>query len=343
MKEIRKEEIVKVFLYAFDALAPILILCFVGYFLKVRAVFNEDFFKKINRFAFHYCFPALMFANLYGLEGLKNINVKLGGYLLCSLFVITAIAFVLGNLLTDQRPRKGVLMQAGYRSNFALIGMALVEGLVGSSGLGVTASMQAPVVLYFNFFSVLVFCIYAEDAKFSLRKVGHSIVTNPLLQGLSAGLVALIIREFIPVDVDGNLAFSLSRDLPWLYTTIQYFSRLATPMALISLGGQFSFSKVGDMKKEVVGGVLMRLILAPILGFTMTFMAVRAGIFEMTPAVTALLIAAYGSPLAVSTAPMAAEMHADATLAGQLVVWTSTFSMFTIFILVVIFRALGFL
>lgn len=333
----------KVFLYAFNALAPILILCFAGYYLKVKQIFNDDFFKKINRFAFRYCFPPLMFVNLYSLEGVRKINVRLGGFLLVSLMVITAVAFVLGSLLTDQPGRKAVLVQAGFRSNFALIGMALVEGLVGTEGLGVTASMQAPVVLYFNFCSVFVLTLYAENARFSFKRVGKSIAVNPLIQGLTAGLIALIVRELIPLNGDGSLAFSLSRDIPWLYTSITYFSRVATPLALISLGGQFEFSKVSGLRKELIGGVLMRLILAPILGFSMTYLAVRAGFITMTPAVAALLIAGYGSPLAVSAAPMAAEMHADATLAGQLVIWTSTLSMFTIFILVVVFRAIGLL
>lgn len=332
-----------IFLFSFNALAPILILCFAGYYLKSRQVFQEDFFKKINRFAFRYCFPPLMFMNLYSFESVRKINVRLGAFLLISLMVITAIAYVLANLITDMNIRKSVLIQAGFRSNFALIGMALVEGLVGTQGLGVTASMQAPVVFYFNLFSVLVLTIYGEDTRFSFSRVGKSLVSNPLLQGLFAGLIALIVREFIPLNPDGSLVFQLSRDLPWFYTSLQYFSRVATPLALISLGGQFAFSKVSGIRRELISGVLMRLILAPALGFSMTYLVVRMGFITLEPAVTALLIAAYGSPLAVSAAPMAAEMGADATLAGQLVVWSSALSMITIFLLVSICRALGLL
>ena len=332
-----------VFLYAFNAVSPILILCLAGYFLKIRGIFDVDFFKKLNKLAFHYCFPALMFVNVYSLDSIRKINVRLGIYIICSIIVLTLVGLVLANLLTKQRNRKGVITQAGFRSNFAVIGLPLAEGLAGSDGLAVTSSMQAPVVIYYNFFAVLFFAIFSDDAQFDLKKVAHSIVSNPMIQGLTAGVVALVVREFIPVNADGSLVFTIKGSLPWFYTVLTYISRCATPMALVYLGGQFSFSQVAGFKKELIASVSMRLILAPVLGFSMVFLAVRCGFLTLSPAVMATLIAVYGSPLSVSTVPMAAEMHADAALAGQVVVWTSFLSMFTIFTMVVICRFIGLL
>ena len=45
--------------------------------------------------------------------------------------------------------------------------------------------------------------------------------------------------------------------------------------------------------------------------------------------------------MAVSSVPMAIEMKNDDELAGQLVVWTSILSAFTIFIIVLISRGVG--
>lgn len=53
------------------------------------------------------------------------------------------------------------------------------------------------------------------------------------------------------------------------------------------------------------------------------------------------LIALSGSPVAVSSAIMAQEMENDGVLAGQLVVWTSVMSIFTLFIIIAILRGLG--
>ncbi len=50
----------------------------------------------------------------------------------------------------------------------------------------------------------------------------------------------------------------------------------------------------------------------------------------------AILIALFASPIAVSSAPMAAQMGQDEELAGQIVVWTSALSAFSLFIIILI-------
>ena len=55
------------------------------------------------------------------------------------------------------------------------------------------------------------------------------------------------------------------------------------------------------------------------------------------------LIAMFGSPAAVSSAVMASSMGADEQLATQLVVWTSLFSVITVFAEACILMAAGLL
>jgi predicted permease len=47
--------------------------------------------------------------------------------------------------------------------------------------------------------------------------------------------------------------------------------------------------------------------------------------------------------MAVSSAVMAQEMDNDGVLAGQLVVWTSFFSIITLFVFILALRTLGYL
>ena len=333
-----------VFVYAFNAVAPILLLVLVGYVLQRKRVFSVDFFKHLNTLAFRYCFPPLMFMNLYGLGSLREIDLGLAACLVGSSFVLTLAGFLVARLATKERDRKGVLVQATFRSNYAIIGLPLSEGLAGAAGIAVTASMQAPTVIYFNVVSVLVLCLYAQSGGGSqVKKVLRGLARNPLLQGIVAGLIALTVREFIPVTASGELAFSLSRDLPWLYTALDYLSRVATPLALIALGGQFKFSDVPGIRRELVAGTAAKLLLGPVVGFAITFWFRSKGWIMLDSASMSALIAAFGSPVAVSSAPMAAEMGADGKLASQIVVWTSFLSMGTIFLLAVIFRAAGLL
>ena len=55
----------------------------------------------------------------------------------------------------------------------------------------------------------------------------------------------------------------------------------------------------------------------------------------------AILIALFATPIAVSSAPMAAQMHQDEELAGQIVVWTSALSAFSLFIIIYLCSQIG--
>ncbi len=332
-----------IFSYAFNAVAPILILVLIGYFLKNKGIFPEEFFKKLNKFAFDYCFAPMMFMNIYSIKHLEDIEFHFSAVLMIAIIVITLISMVLANIFTDKRERKGVLIQAGFRSNFAIIGLPLVEGLVGAGAVVTAAAAQAPTILYYNIVSVYFFAVYSKNANVSIKSIVHSIVNNPMIQGITAALICLVIRRFIPVGADGNPVFSIQHNLSWLYTTLGYLSRIGTPLCLIALGGLFNITDVPDMKKEIVAGTMMKLVMAPAIGFAIAFAAQSIGFVNLSPTHIGIFVAAFGAPVAVSSAAMASQMGADDTLAGQIVIWTCIFSMVTVFIMAAGFRAFGLL
>ena len=67
------------------------------------------------------------------------------------------------------------------------------------------------------------------------------------------------------------------------------------------------------------------------------------GVLQITPVEVPALVAVFGSPIAVSSAVMVGEIGGDDQLAAQLVVWTSAFSLFTIFITVFLLRSFAYL
>jgi predicted permease len=128
--------------------------------------------------------------------------------------------------------------------------------------------------------------------------------------------------------VQGGISFRLS-DIEPLYKALTYLSNLATPLALLALGAQFEFSAVAALRREIVFGTLMRTVAVPLLaiGLAALLFADRFG-----GAHFAAFIAMFATPVSISSVPMAQEMKADATLAGQLVVWSTLTSALTIFL-----------
>ncbi|MGX8698744.1 MAG: AEC family transporter, partial [bacterium] len=222
--------------------------------------------------------------------------------------------------------------------------LVLAETLGGQDGLALATLCQLPCVLFFNIAAVICFSVYADNGKrVNAGKVAKEIATNPLVVGIALGVLTLAVRGLIPVNAAGEKVFLLRRDLPWVYDTAAYLSRMATPLALVVLGGQMVFADVKAFKKELIAGVTMRLVITPLVGLGLSFLASGLGLFPIDAGTLAVLIAIFGSPLAVATSVMAAEMHADDRFAGQVVVWTTVLSLFTLFLIIALFRAVGLL
>ena len=98
----------------------------------------------------------------------------------------------------------------------------------------------------------------------------------------------------------------------------------------------FDFAAVKELKKQIAIGTVARVVAVPGIALSVAIvLSTYTNILNFSPQVYPALIALFGSPVAVSSAIMAQEMDNDGTLAGQLVVWTSIASIFTIFFFVV--------
>ena len=183
-----------------------------------------------------------------------------------------------------------------------------------------------------------------SDGKADYKKVLLNISKNPLIIGVVLGLCALGIRTFIPLNEAGELVFSFSRDMKFLYKAIENISKIASPLALVVLGGTFNFAQTKGMLKQVISGTIGRTIIVPLITITSAILLSKyTTFFNFDKTVYPAMIALFASPVAVSSAIMAAQMDNDGELAGQYVVWTSLVSIVTIFVIVVILRSIGLL
>lgn len=197
--------------------------------------------------------------------------------------------------------------------------------------------------------------VKASKSKNSIKSILLNIVKNPLIIGVAVGLVLVGVREieracgWIKLIEDGGVtkevvAFRLSAELKFLYTAIKDLKAIASPLALIVLGGQFEFSAVKGMTKEIIAGTIWRIVVAPLIGIGVAILLSNyTDLFTFDSTVYPTLIALFGTPVAVSSAIMAGEMKNDEQLATQLVVWTSIGSIITIFVIVFALMSFGLL
>ena len=301
--------------FTLNAVMPIVVIIGLGYFLKQHRIIKEDFFPVLNRLCFRCCLPCLLFYNVYNLDNISKISdyTKICLFAAVSILIIFSVALVAVILLVKDEKQKGVLHQCAYRSNYAIIGISLATSICqGDTKPVVAASILSSISIpLFNVLATISLSIFVKDneKKVSVISVLKKIITNPLILGVAAGFICLSIRFIIPVNADGSKYFTIRQNLPFV-------------------GGNFSFSAVKKLKKQIIAGVVSRTVLCPL---ACLFAAYKAGFSSLEfPA----LIALYGTPIAVSTVPMTAEMGSDSELAGQLVVWTTLSSAFSLFAII---------
>lgn len=323
------------FLFALNAVAPIVLMVAIGYLLKKFGFMSAEFAKAANKLVFRLFLPSMLFLNVYKIDDLGNMDFGFMLYGAGGLVVIFLLSIPAVLLATKKPERRGVLVQAAFRSNYALIGLPLAESLFGKEGIAVATLLSAAVIPMLNILAVISLSIFKEGAdKPSVKKILLGILKNPLIQSIALGVAAVGIRA---VFIRYGIAFRLS-DITPVYTVLGYLSNVATPLALLVLGAQFEFSAVKSMWREILFGTLTRTVAVPILGLSIAYFVFGS---HFSGAHFAAFVSVFATPVAVSSVPMAQEMGSDAALAGQLVVWTALGSTASIFLASFLLRIAG--
>ena len=322
-------------IFAINAVAPIILMVAIGYFLKKIGFMNESFAKMANKLMFRIFLPAMLFLNVYKIESFEGMEFGYMLYAVAVLIVVFLVSIPLVIVISKKQERRGAMLQATFRSNFALIGFPLAQSLYGEAGGTVATLLSAVVIPTFNIFAVIALSVFRKsDERPSVSSIALGIVKNPLILGVLSGVAVLGVRALF---VKFGISFRLT-DIGPVYSTLNYLSSLATPLALLVLGAQFEFGAVSDMKKEILFGTLMRTLIVPV--FALAGAYIFFGDYFKGEHFAAF-IALFSTPVAVSSVPMAQEMDSDAILAGQLVVWTTIASAFSVFGATYILRLIG--
>lgn len=298
---------------------PILLYMLFGLLLKRAKRVSEQTAGQVNKIIFSYCFPFLMFNNIYRTQLNDVLNAR---YVVTMVVLVLAVALftVLSTLrLFRSRPVQGAIMQAIIRGNSILFALPVVSAISGPENVGLASLCVAVIVpIYHLICTVALEVLRGKELK--PLTLALNLLKNPLIIGALAGILAKLV----------NL-----RLLPVLEKLVADIAGLVTPVALVMLGAGLRFSDTRHYAREIRFVSLVKLVLVPLL-FVLT---VRLMGFDKVGVTTALALGAV--PTAVSTYVMAIEMDADGVLAGQLVAATSVLSILSVFLWVLVLFNLG--
>ncbi|MDF2594917.1 MAG: transporter [Clostridia bacterium] len=307
-------------IFAVNIVFPLFIMILLGYLLTVFKLWNASFTSAANKVCFKVFFPILLFNNIYQTNIKELFDGKLILFTLVSILLSILFSLLVIMLLVREDAKKGVIIQTIFRSNFILFGMGIAGNIYGPQGVGVTATLVALVVPVFNLSAVVILALFNQENQKNLLFIFKDIIKNPLIIGSIVGMVVSSLQITFPSAVQKSL-----NDL----------SGIATPLALLILGGEFGFKGLKKNIQYIFMGTIGRLIIVPLFALTA---AVLLGFRDYK---LVALLAAFASPTAVSAYIMAAEAGADSELAGQLVVITTFLSPLTLCLFIYAFKSMG--
>ncbi|MBQ7942502.1 MAG: AEC family transporter [Lachnospiraceae bacterium] len=306
---------------SFNVVLPLFLCMALGYFLKRIKLYDDATLKTINKLVFKVFLPIYLFKSVYSTDLSAAFNGKLILFAVIGLVAWFLLLMLIVPMMEKENSKRGVMVQAMFRSNFVLYGLPVATSLCGEENIGATSLLIGIVVPIFNVLAVITLETF-RGGKPSVKKMAKGIATNPLIIASVIGIAFYFLNIKLPSAVE---------------KTVTDLSRVATPLALVALGGEFKFSKIKGNLRQLIISVIGKLVVSPLI---IVAVGIMLGFRDET-LVPVLLMS--GAPAAVSSYTMAQQMGGDGELAGEIVIFTTGISILTIFLWVFGLKQLGFI
>lgn len=307
------------FLLTFEVIFPLAVMMALGGMFKYLGLLDEATSQKMNTLTFKVFLPVMLYVNIVDSDLSSAINLSLIGY---AIFVVLSsflgLTFIIPKIEKDNRKR-GVMIQGIFRSNFVIFGIMIVQSIYSQNEIGLASMVVAIIVPLYNLLAVIILEHY-RNASLKPLYLMKQIIKNPFIIASFLGIVTLGLKIEFPT---------------FIYKPLSDLAKMASPIALIVLGSTFKLSAMGKNKFQISFCTIVKLIVLPFIYLSGAILLGFKGV-ELI-----ILVAMLGSPVAVSSFPMAKMAQADDELAGQLVISTTTFSLVSMFVILMIIRAMN--
>ncbi len=308
-------------IFTANTVAPVFLIIALGYILKKIKIINEQFVTITSKFVFNVSLPALIFMKLYRIDLGAVIDVTQIVYIYAGTLVIYFVVWIISIPFIKDGRDLSVFVQGAYRSNYAIVGLAIVANLFGDDGLGKASIILAFILPLYNILAVVILTVpMRKERKLKIKGTITEIVSNPLI-----------------IAVLFSLPFSLFKiELPsMIFSTGNFLADVALPLALVGIGGSLNFENIKKASGLAFTSSAIKLIALP---FVLTIGAYLAGFRYMDLGIMFVL---FSCPTAIVSFIMAEAMGCNSKLAGNIVVISTIGSVITISTAIIILRSVN--
>lgn len=313
------------FIYSINVTIPIFLVMVLGYFLRRRGMLNENFVNVANKFNFDVTLPFMVFRDIAAVDIRSVFDLKYVLFCAIASSVCFWVVWGLAKLFMKDKSLIGAFVQASFRSSAAVMGLAFISNLYGPSAMGPLMIIGA--VPLYNIYSVLVLTFEAEDDgrgrdTGKLKEACVNILKNPIIISIVLGLIISLCKPDFPVLVDN---------------TIDNVAKMATPLALITLGAGFEGREALAKMKPTLWAAFIKLI-----GQAAIFIPIAIALGFTGEKLIAIMVM-LAAPATPSCYIMAKNMKNDGALTASIIVTTTLLAAFTLTGWIFILRSMGYI
>lgn len=309
-------------IFSLNATLPVFLVMVVGYALGQLGFLPPAFCKASDRLTFKVTLPLMLFLDMGSVDILHDFRPR---------FVLFCFAATLVGILTVWAGAKrflkdkalvGEFVQAGYRSSAAVLGVAFIQNIYGTSGMAPLMILGS--VPLFNIFAVIILTVESpqQHGKVTPSKLLYGVLTNPILDGIILGTLYSLLPFGLPTLAQ---------------KTLTSLSSLTTPLALLSIGASFEGAKaIKKLAPTLVAACCKLMVLTTIF----IPIAIKLGFRDQQ--LIALLIM-LGSPTTPSSYVMAKNMGHEGVLTASCVAATTLFSALSLTFWIFVLRSGGYI
>ena len=298
------------FIFSLEATVPVFMIIILGYILMRVGFLTKEFTEVADKYVFKVALPVLLFKQIGTADIRSEFDIRFVLFCMIVTTVMFGMVWLLAKIFIRDKSMVGAFTQGSVRGSAAILGIAFIDNIYGSSGMGPLMIVSA--VPLYNIYSVIILTVEARD--------NINVLKNPIIIGIFLGMIVACTGLKIP-------AIPLK--------AINSVAATATPIALIVVGAGFEGKKAIAKTGPTLVAVFIKLIVLPLI-----FLPVAVKMGCRREALVAIIIM-LGSPTTVTCYIMAKNMNNDEVLSGSIVVLATLLSSFTLTGLVFLMRYMG--
>ena len=308
-------------IFSLNATLPVFLLMVAGGVLGRLGFLPAAFCKAADRLTFTVTLPVMLFLDMREVDIRRDFEPRF--VLFCAGATLAGIlaTWGLAKLLMRDKAIVGEFVQASYRSSAAILGVAFIQNIYGSSGMAPLMILGS--VPLFNIFAVLILMIESPQHQAPRpARVLRGVLTNPILLGIVAGTVFSLLPVQMPAIAE---------------KTLTSLSSLTTPLALLSIGASFKGASAIRRAGPTLAAAFIKTV-----GLSLVFIPCAVALGFRQQELVALLIM-LGSPTTPSAYVMARNMGHEGVLTASAVALTTLLSALTLTGWIFVLRSGGWL